>query len=103
MGTAKEHLNEAQVQAFRSAAKLLYKPPYRMTDNDLIAFDLAFALGNQSKVRYIHNFDFDRAMDLEIGDIRKELNIDVKALKATFREERLLLPGNKASERLPVI
>ncbi len=103
MGTAKEHINDAQVQAIRSAAKRLYKPPYRMTDNDLTAFDLAFALGNQSAVRHIHNFDFDRAMDLEIVDIRKELDIDVQALKATFREERLLLPGNKASERLAVI
>jgi hypothetical protein len=103
MGTAKEHINEEQVQLFRMAAKLLYKPPYRMTDNDLIAFDLAFALGNRSEVRHIYQFDFDRAMDLDIGDIRKELDIDVKALKATFREERLLLPGNKASERLAVI
>ena len=103
MGTAKEHINEEQVQLFRLAAKLLYKPPYRMTDNDLIAFDLAFALGNKSAYRHVYNFDFDRAMDLDIGDIRKELAIDVKALKASFREERLLLPGNTASERLAII
>ncbi len=103
MGTAKEHINEEQVQLFRLAAKLLYKPPYRMTDNDLIAFDLAFALGNKSDFRHIYKFDYDRAMDLDIGDIRKELGIDAKKLKAAFREERLLLPGNKASERLPII
>ncbi len=103
MGTAKEHINEEQVQLFRLAAKLLYKPPYRMTDNDLIAFDLAFALGNKSDFRHIYKFDYDRAMDLHIGDIRKELGIDAKKLKAAFREERLLLPGNKASERLPII
>jgi hypothetical protein len=103
MGTARDHINDEQVQLFRLAAKLLYKPPYRMTDNDLIAFDLAFALGNGSQHRHIYKFDFDRALDLDIGDIRKELGIDIKALKAGFREERLLLPGNKASERLPVI
>ncbi len=103
MGTAKEHINEEQVQLFRLAAKLLYKPPYRMTDNDLVAFDLAFALGNKSEFRHIYKFDYDRAMDLHIGDIRKELGIDAKKLKAAFREERLLLPGNKASERLPII
>lgn len=103
MGTAKEHINEEQVQLFRLAAKLLYKPPYRMTDNDLVAFDLAFALGNKSEFRHIYKFDYDRAMDLDIGDIRKELGIDAKKLKAAFREERLLLPGNKASERLPII
>ena len=103
MGTAKEHINEEQVQAFRRAAKLLYKPPYRMTDNDLIAFDLAFALGNRSEFRRIYKFDFDRAMDLDIGDIRKELAIDVKALKAAFREERLRLPGNTASDRLAIV
>ena len=102
-GTAREHITEEQVQLFRLAAKLLYKPPYRMTDDDLIAFDLAFALGNKSAYRNIDKFDFDRAMDLDIGDIRKELSIDVPALKATFREERLLLPGNKASERLAII
>lgn len=103
MGTAKEHINEEQVQLFRRAAKLLYKPPYRMTDNDLIAFDLAFTLGNKSPYRHIYRFDYDSAMDIDIGDIRQELAIDVKALKASFREERLLLPGNKASERLAII
>jgi len=103
MGTAREHINDEQVQLFRLAAKLLYKPPYRMTDNDLIAFDLAFELGNRSQFRHIHKFDFDRAMDLDIGDIRQQLGIDAKALKAAFREERLLLPGNKASERLAII
>ncbi len=103
MGTAADHINEAPVQALRRAAKLLYKPPYRMTDNDLVAFDLAFELSSTSDARNIHQFDFDRAMDLDIGDIRRELRIDVKALIATFREERLLLPGNKASERLPII
>jgi hypothetical protein len=103
MGTTREHLDDEQAQLFRAAAKLLYKPPYRMTDNDLIAFDLAFALGNKPEHRHIHKFDFDRALELDIGDIRRELGIDAKALKAAFREERLLLPGNKASERLPII
>lgn len=103
MGTAKERINEEQVQLFRLAAKLLYKPPYRMTDNDLIAFDLAFALGNKSPYRHIYKFDFDGAMDLDIGDIRRQLGLTTKMLKAAFREERLLLPGNKASERLAII
>lgn len=102
-GTAREHIGDEQVQRFRFAAKLLYKPPYRMTDNDLTAFDLAFELGNKSEYRHIYKFDFDRAMELDIGDVRKELGIDVKALKAAFREERLLLAGNKASERLAII
>lgn len=103
MGTARKRSGDEQVQLFRLAAKLLYKPPYHMTDNDLTAFDLAFELGNKSDHRHIYRFDFDGAMELDIGDIRKELGIDAKALKAAFREERLLLPGNKASERLPVI
>lgn len=102
-GTAHERIEEDMVQAIRHAATLLYKPPYRMTDADLTAFDLAFALGAQSPMRHIYNFDFDRAMDLDIGDIRRELGINVKALKTTFQEERLLLPGNKASERLTII
>lgn len=103
MGTARELIDDEPVQSFRRAAKLLYKPPYRMTDNDLTAFDLAFTLGNRSEHRHIYKFDFGRAMELDIGDIRAELGIDAKALKAAFREERLLLPGNKASERLPII
>ena len=103
MGSAKDHPDDQQVQQFRSAARLLYKPPYRMTENDLTAFDVAFAVGNASGYRHIHQFDFDQAMDVDLGDVRQELGIDIKALKASFREERLLLPGNKASERLPII
>lgn len=103
MGTVKTHIDEEQVQLFRRAARLLYKPPYRMTENDLIAFDLAFDLASKSDYRHICRFDFDRAMDRDIGDLRNELGINVTALKAVFREERLRLPGDKASERLPVI
>jgi len=103
MGTVCEYAGDERVQSLRAAARLLYKPPYRMTESDLVVFDLAFELAARSGYRHIGAFDFDRAMELDIGDIRNLLDIDVAALKAAFREERLLRPGNRASERLPVI
>lgn len=102
MGTAREDIDDEQVQLFRLAAKHLYKPPYQMTDSDLIAYDLGFAAGMLSSGRRISRFDFEAAMDRTLGEIRDELGVDVHVLKNAFRRERRLLPDNKASQRLPV-
>ena len=95
MGTARDHLDEEPVQLFRHAARLLNKTPYRMTDNDLTAFDLAFEFGNRSEYRNICGFDFDGAMELNTGDVRDMLDIDVKALKAVFRKNACCFPATK--------
>jgi len=102
-GTTAKQLEEPSVQAFRRACKRLCKPPYRMSDADLIAFDVGFARGQKAHVRNAARFDFAAAMALELGQIRTSLGIKAKALKASFREERLRLPGSHASTRLAVI
>lgn len=100
MGTAKEEIEGEEVQLFRLAAKHLYKPPYRMSERDLIAYDLGFAAGTLSPARRIYEVDFTTLMDRTIGELRADLGIEVSVLKNAFREEKRRLPGNKASQRL---
>jgi hypothetical protein len=102
MGTAKEGIDSEQVQLFRLAAKLLYKPPYTMSDSDLIAFDLGFAAGSISDAHRLFEFDCEAAMNRPLGELRRELGIDLHILKSAFREERRRLPENRTSKRLPV-
>jgi len=102
MGSAKEEIDPDQVQLFRLAAKILYRPPYQMTDTDLIAFDLGFAAALISPGMKIYEFRFGPAMDRTVGELRAALGIDTHILRSAYREERRRLPDNKASLRLPV-
>ena len=102
MASAKEAIDTEQVQLFRLAAKHLYRPPYQMSESDLIAFDIGFAAASISSGQRIYEFDFGAAMDRTLGELRNELGIDVHILKSAFREERRRLPENKASRRLPI-
>jgi hypothetical protein len=101
MATAKEDVDPEKVQLFRLAAQHLYKPPYQMSDTDLIAFDIGFAAATISEARHIYEFSFGPAMDRTLGDLRRTLGIDMYILKSAYREERRRLPENKASQRLP--
>lgn len=102
MGTAKERIEPEQVQLFRLAAQHLYKPPYRMSDTDLIAYDLGFAAGTLSPARRLYEVDFEALMDRSVGALRGELGIDPVLLKYAFAEEKRRLPDNMASARLDV-
>lgn len=100
MGTAKEDISKEQVDLFRLAAQHLYRPPYRMSETDLIAYDLGFMAGTLSPARKLYEVDFPAFMDRTVESLRTELGIDTRLLRLAFREERRRLPGNKASARL---
>jgi hypothetical protein len=102
MGTAKEAIDDEQVQLFRLAAKHLYKPPYRMTDDDLVAYDLGFSLARRSPAHDIFSYPFDTVGHRRLGALRRELGIDSDDLRTAYREERRRLPNSPASRRLPV-
>jgi hypothetical protein len=102
MGTAKDAIDAEQVQLFRLAAKHLYKPPYRMTDDDLVAYDLGFAYGARPTVGEAYSYPFDAAWQTMLGALRHELGIDGAELRRAYRKERRRLPNSTASRRLPV-
>lgn len=85
---------------FRFAARFLYPKIYRLNKQQLRIFDLAFYFARRSACRDVHLYDFKANEHLTLGQIRRHLRIDVRALTEIFRTEQSMLPGTKCSKRL---
>jgi len=86
---------------FRFAASHLYPDPYRMPTKILAAYDLGLEAGRAMGVRDVHVAVGDEMLDLRLGDLRRELEIDSRLLREFYARERAALPGTAASLRLP--
>ena len=101
MGTAGAAISHEKVQLFRLATKHLYRPPYRFSDDDLVAYDLGFECARNAAAPNLASVDFDALWLRKLGTLRRELGIDTAALCAAYRTERRRLPGTRVSRRLP--
>ena len=73
-----------------------------MSDDDLVAYDLGFGYGSRHGPREIAEFPFGQNFDRRLGELRYELELNKRNLRATYRLEQILLPDSVASRRLPV-
>jgi len=89
-----------QFSVFRFVASVLYPKPYRFKRSDLLAFDLGFAQGQRSPTRDLHCVPLETYGEVSLAQLRRELKIDVHALHAAYRAERIYLPHTAASRRL---
>ena len=99
MGTSR--ISTPQVWAFKKIASHIYPDVYRMSADDLVAYDLGFGYGSRHGQRDIATFPFGQNFDRTLGDLRRTLGINKRNLRATFRLEQILLPDTEASHRLP--
>lgn len=99
MGAAKT-VTDWQYSMFRCLAVNWYPAPYNFSEDDLYAFDLGFARGSESKVKDLQTFPFEKFMDYTVGELRKRLGVNVHALHAAYKKEKMYLPHSKASMRL---
>ena len=99
MGASKRVKNW-QYRVFKWATKHFYPKPWNWTEQDLIAFDLGFAKGEEAAAENLEFFPFERFMDLTIAELRSRLGINAQKLYAVYRKERLMLPDTPASRRL---
>jgi hypothetical protein len=97
MGTSKR-IGGFEKEFFKLCAHRLYPPKYRFTATDLTVFDFGFTAGQANRIEI---FDVSLAEMLErpIGDIRKELKIDVELLRSLYAIERSMF-RTRASARL---
>ena len=85
---------------FRFLAKRIYPKAYRLSERDLIAFDLGFAQGRKGRARDLHNTPLETMTAKPLAHLRRELGIDVLALQSAYRKEVALLPDTFYSRRL---
>ena len=100
MGTSQ--ISSAQIWAFKKIARHVYPDLYRMSDDDLVAYDLGFGYGSRHGRREIAEFPFGQNFDRSLGELRRDLGFNKRNLRATYRLEQILLPDSGASRRLPV-
>ena len=63
--------------------------------------DLGIVTGKANPVPNLHLFPFDKHMDVRLGELRRQLGVDVDQLYRAFEIERGMRPGVPASLRLP--
>lgn len=85
---------------FRFVSSRLYRPPYRLFTDDLMAFDLGYNLGLEQPNRCIQDYPFEDSQDLPMHKIRRDIGVIVHRLHAVYRYERAVLPHTEASKRL---
>ncbi len=101
MGSVHDRITKEQLATFRMIAQTVYPDGYRMTDEDLMVFDLAYNYGRQALVP-VCDVPYEDRLSETVGALRAEAGICVKDLRALFRAEQLLVPTGPVSQRLPV-
>ncbi len=99
MGTV-PGITELERMLYKWVARHLYRKPYKMFKDDLIAYDLGFEEGKASSVKAIYNIHFTPLEPLLLGEVRRQLGIDTGRLRQAFAKEKILLPQTAASQRL---
>lgn len=101
MGTSK-YISGLATGIFKKASRYLYPKPYKFTKEHLIAFELGLRYGIVCKATEVYEFPFEHFHEATIGELRRKMGIKVRDLKQLYRAEKILLPGTKVSNRLPV-
>ena len=102
MGSAKGDLSKLETFIFKKVARFLYPTNYRLTSKNLIAYELGLEAGRDSGCYKIFQVPLEEYGSRTLGEIRSGLGIDREYLKSIYRREAKLLPGTKATKRLPV-
>ena len=102
MGTAKDDLSEQQAGLMKAVFQARYPEPYRIAEEDLMAFDLGVRTGREMGMRDLYKYPIEDFMDMTIGHMRRTLGISVEKLRAVYREEAEKIPNTLETARLPV-
>ncbi|MGD9649708.1 MAG: hypothetical protein AB7G80_03810 [Dongiaceae bacterium] len=87
---------------FKMVAHRFYPSIYRLNGDQIKVYDMAFDGAQSSECRDLHQISFKNYMDWKLGDLRSHLKIDKNYLRKLYAEEQRLIPGSKASQRLPL-
>jgi hypothetical protein len=85
---------------FRWIARRVYRPPYRLSADDLLIFDLGFGFGQEQEQRDYHALPLEDFRDEPLAEIRRRFGLSVLRLHALYNHEKMLNPHSDASRRL---
>jgi hypothetical protein len=100
MGTAK-NVSLLQYYAFRWVMVHLYPEPYRIPSFLLPAFDVGVECGKKTGKRNLYREPLEALRAVKLCEARQQCEIDVEALRVSFRKEQERIPFTIASLRLP--
>lgn len=92
-------VNIFEKMLFKFITKYIYKKPWNFTDDDIQILDMAVTLGHNSKVLPLDKIDFKSMEEKTLGEIRKELGLEVDMIKQLYQLEEKMFPNCKESIR----
>ncbi|MEE2715712.1 MAG: hypothetical protein VYD34_06900 [Verrucomicrobiota bacterium] len=81
-------------------AKYLYPKSYQFDDDDIHVYKDAVRLGYISDCKPLADVDYNKYLNWKIGDIRAEIGLESRLLRAYYEVEHRRCPENCASQRL---
>ncbi|MEV6347183.1 hypothetical protein [Actinoplanes sp. NPDC051851] len=90
-----------QRDLFTLAARHVYRGPWRLTDSDVLLFDMAVEFSQHQGIQPLNTVRWDELWDEPLQKIRSSLGIRESALLTFYETERLMWPDSVASSRLP--
>ena len=101
----KPDIRDEEVEAYKVGFES-YEEPYRITGQDLLAFDFGIQAGRlcaekNSKLNTLLQMDVEAARDRTVGELRAAYGIDQATLRTFYALEQQVIPGTPASLRLP--
>jgi hypothetical protein len=95
-----QRLSATEERLFTMVAEHLYPGIYRFTDEDVRVFRDAVRLAFVSETPPLNRIDYPRYFDRTLGDLRRELKIELPLLRAYYAIEKRRYPLSPESRRL---
>jgi hypothetical protein len=99
MGSTK-HVSRTEEWLFGWLASHVYPPPYTFDANAVRIFNDAVRLGGISGCLPLNQIDYDRCLDMPLGEIREQVGLETDLLVACYRIEKERYPESVACQRL---
>ena len=101
----KPDISEEEVEAYKTGFQA-YDEPYRISGQDLLAFDFGIQAGRlcaerNANLNTLLQLDTQQASLQKVGDLRQAYGFDESILRKFYQLERQAIVGTPASLRLP--
>lgn len=94
---------EIKRMVFEFVSSTLYPKFYRLNDNDLKVFNLAFDFAQKTNIRNLHLENERQLGRMTVKELRAYYGLDDEILKGWYEQEKALIEDSVVSRRLRII